>query len=119
MFGNFNTKTLLAAAALALLTAGGAAAAPYDHRDDRGDQHARFDHRGDDRFDHRHPVIAHRPYVERDRIVETLRLHHYRAFGEPYFVRGHYVVRSHDRFGRLVFVQIDPYSGAFLGVIRL
>ena len=28
-------------------------------------------------------------------------------------------LRTHDRFGRLVFVQIDPYSGAFLGEIRL
>jgi hypothetical protein len=108
MFGTFGKTTLLAAAALAVMTAG-ASAAPWDHRGD---------HRGPG-FDHRRPVIEHRHYVERTRIVENLRLRHYRVFGEPYFVRGHYVVRTHDRFGRLVFVQIDPYSGAFLGEIRL
>lgn len=111
MFGKFGINTLLAAAALTVLTAGGASAAPYDHRGEHRDIHARFDHR--------RPAIEHRHYVERTRIVETLRLHNFRAFGEPYFVRGHYVVRSHDRFGRLVFVEVDPYSGAFLGVIRL
>ncbi len=111
MFGKFTNKTLLAAASLAVMTAGGtlaASAAPWDHHD-----------RFHDRFDHRRPVIEHRHYVERVRIVDTLRVHHYRVIGDPYFVRGHYVVRTHDRLGRLVFVQVDPFTGAFLGEIAL
>ena len=34
------------------------------------------------------------------------------------FLRGHYVVRSYDHFGRLVFVEVDPYTGAFIGEFR-
>ena len=106
----FGKKTLLAAAALAVLSAAGvgsAAAQPYDHR---------MDHRGFDR----HPGMAmqHR-YVDRIRLERALRFHHYRVIGDPYFVRGHYVVRTHDRFGHVVLVRIDPYSGAYLGVFRL
>ena len=32
---------------------------------------------------------------------------------------GRYVVRTHDRFGRVVFVQVDPYSGAILREVIL
>ena len=32
--------------------------------------------------------------VERVRVYDTLRFHHYRGIGDPYFVRGHYVVRT-------------------------
>ncbi len=97
----YSNKTLLAAASLAVLSAAGigaADAAPWAHHD---------------------RAVMHRSTVERERIADTLRLRHYRMVGDPYFVRGHYVVRSHDRFGRMVFVQIDPYSGAYLGEIRL
>ncbi len=48
-----------------------------------------------------------------------LRVHNYRVIGDPYFVHGRYVVRTHDRFGRIVFVQVDPYSGAFLREVIL
>jgi len=34
-------------------------------------------------------------------------------------VRGHYVVRSYDRFGRVAFIEIDPYTGGVIGTIRL
>jgi hypothetical protein len=37
--------------------------------------------------------------------------------GDPYFFHDRYVVRSHDRFGRSVLVQVDPYSGAFIRVL--
>jgi hypothetical protein len=53
------------------------------------------------------------------RIYDTLRFRHYRGFGDPYFVRGHYVVRSFDRFGRTVFVEVNPYTGAFIGEFRI
>jgi len=98
-------KTILAAASLAVLVAAGlgsAVAAPWDHH----------------RFD-RHERVEHRAFVDRVRLTEALRLHRYRVIGEPYFVHDRYVVRTHDRFGRIVFVQVDPYSGAFVREIRL
>ncbi len=102
-------KTLLAAAALAALTAGGAGVAQAQAVRD---------------FGHRAPAAAmrhdmHRPVVARLRVMETLRLHHYVGMGEPYFLHGRYVVRSHDRLGRIVLVQIDPWTGRFIGVVRI
>jgi hypothetical protein len=112
----FSTKILLAAAALAVSgLASTANAAPWDHRFE--------DHRADSRLDHRSGPATrhefHRPYVERVRIYDTLRFRHYRGIGDPYFVRGHYVVRTINPFGRTVFVEVDPYSGAFLGEFRI
>jgi hypothetical protein len=101
----FAKKTILAAAALGALTAAGlgsAGAAPFDH------------HRGAVVI--RHDV--HRPYVARARVYETLRLHRYAGIGDPYFFHGRYVVRSHDRFGHTVLVQIDPWTGHYIGVAR-
>ena len=118
-----NTKTLLAAAALSVLTAagiGGANAAPWEARHDRQEiRHDRQELRHD-RRDLRHDVrVEHRAYVNRLRIADSLRFHRYSVIDDPYFVHGRYVVRTHDRFGRLVFVQVDPYSGAFLREVRL
>jgi hypothetical protein len=111
----YSTKILLAAAALAVSSlASTANAAPWDHNFG--------DHRGDNRFDRRGPVArhdVHRPIVERVRIYDTLRFRHYRGIGDPTFVRGHYVVRTINPFGRTVFVEVDPYSGAFLGEFRI
>ena len=108
----FSTKTILAAASLAVLTAAGigsAAAAPWDRNGD----HDRFGHR------ERHERFEHRAFVDRVRLEQGLRFHRYRMIGEPYFVHDRYVVRTHDRFGRIVFVQVDPYSGAFIREVRL
>jgi hypothetical protein len=108
----FSTKTILAAASLAVLAAAGigsAAAAPWDRNGD----HDRFDHR------ERHERFERRAFVDRVRLEQGLRFHRYRMIGEPYFVHNRYVVRTHDRFGRIVFVQVDPYSGAFIGEVRL
>jgi hypothetical protein len=68
---------------------------------------------------HRGPVVVHRHYVDRVHVERILAPRHYRVIGAPYFWQGRYVVRTHDRFGRIVLVRIDPYSGAFLGEIRL
>jgi hypothetical protein len=38
--------------------------------------------------------------------------------GDPYFLGGRYVVRTHDRFGRMILVRVDPWTGAYLGVVR-
>jgi Ni/Co efflux regulator RcnB len=122
----FNTKTLLAAASLAVLTAiaaPAASAAPWEVRHDRQElRHDRQDLRHDRRelrHDRRVDRFEHRSYVNRIRIAEGLRFHRYRMIGDPYFVHGRYVVRTHDRFGRTVFVQVDPYTGAFLREVIL
>ncbi len=102
----FNTKTLLAAASLAVLTAmglGSASAAPWDHRgNDRhyNNHHSRYD--------------RHHGYVNRMHVHRALRHQRLSVISEPFFMRGRFVVRAHDRFGRLVLVQVDPYSGRFI-----
>jgi hypothetical protein len=101
----YSTKILLAAASLAVLSAAGigaASAQPWDHHNWV-----------------RHDRMEHRDFVERVRIADTLRFHRYAIVGNPYFVHGRYVVRAHDRLGRLVFVQVDPYSGAFVREVIL
>lgn len=116
-----NTKTLLAAASLAVLTAAGisaASAAPWDHQasDHQPGPVARHDIRQDVRRDVRQDL--HRRIVDRDRVWVTLREHHLRGLGDPYFVHGHYVVKVAGRSGHPLFIEIDPYTGAFLGEFR-
>jgi hypothetical protein len=99
----YSTKTLLAAASLAVLTAAGlgtASAAPWDRHDWRV-----------------HQRMEHRAFVNRVRVAEMMHAHRYRVMSDPFFLRGHYVVRVHDRFGRPAMVQIDPYTGAFIRVL--
>jgi hypothetical protein len=99
----YSIKTILTAASLAVLAAAGSAeAAPWEH------------HRPDPYFNR-----VHQPIVMRERVFDALRLHHYRGVADPVFIRGHYVVKSFDRMGRVVFVEVDPYTGAFLGEIRI
>jgi hypothetical protein len=107
----FNTKSVLAAASLAVLSAAGigsAAAQPWDHGYHNGwrgyERHERFEQRA---------------FVHRMRVAETLRFHRLRMIGEPMFIHGRYMVRAHDRFGRIVFIQVDPYSGAFMREVFL
>ena len=132
----YSTKTLLAAASLAVMAAAGigsASAAPWDNR--FGDRHHDVVVRREvvvnrpvvvrERIVERRPVVVQeriverRPVVMRERVYETLRFHHFRAFGEPYFLHGRYVVKSHDRFGRPVLVEINPQTGAFIGLVRI
>jgi len=120
----FNMKTLLKAASLAVLTAtglgaglGAASAAPWDHRYDRYDRYDRHDDRRDDRAWDRHDRMDRRAFVSRWRVAETLRFHRYRVSSDPFFLHGRYVVRVHDRFGRPVLVQVNPYTGAFIRVL--
>lgn len=103
----YSTKTLLKAATLAVLAAAGlgisgASAAPWNHD------------RGYDRSWQRHERMEHRAFVNRWRVADSLRFHRYRVMSDPFFFHGRYVVRVHDRFGRPVLVQVDPYTGAFI-----
>ena len=85
---------------------------PWHWRDDRGGWHG--DH---DRY-WRHDY-GRRGYVHRDRIFEGLRRRRYNRFdGDPYWFQGRYIVRSYDRFGMPIFIEIDPYTGDFIGVVR-
>lgn len=135
-------QLLLTAAAAVLLTTTGAVADPYDHHD-RGpgysDRHDRDDGRGRDRDDwhgreawhwrddrggwhgdrDRYWRSGYHGYVGRDRFTGELRRHHfYRWDGDPYWFHGRYVIRSYDRFGSPVFVELNPYTGGFIGVVR-
>jgi hypothetical protein len=105
----FNMKNILKAASLVALAAAGlgagagtASAAPWDHRHDGWARHERMEHRA---------------YVNRLRVADTLRFHRYRVMSDPFFLHGRYVVRVHDRFGRPVLVQVNPYTGAFIRVL--
>lgn len=83
---------------------------PWHWRDDRGGWRSDRD---------RYWRHGYGPYAGRDRFYYELRRHHYvRWDGAPYWYRGRYVVRSYDRFGNRVFVEMNPYTGSFIGVIR-
>jgi hypothetical protein len=107
-------KFVLAAAALAALTAAGLGSASAQPRAFDRDfrDYGRYEQRRDWR-DNR------RAFIPRHRVYDTLRMHRFVGLGNPYFLRGQYVVRSYDRFGRVVLVRIDPFTGRFLGVVRI
>jgi len=85
---------------------------PWHWLDDHGHWHG--DH---DRY--WRSGYGHRRYVDRDFVFGGLRRRGYRRFeGDPYWYRGRYVVRTYDRWGNLIFVEVDPYTGDFLGVVR-
>jgi hypothetical protein len=102
-------KILTAAAAATVLSLAGLSAADaapfhggYGYHNDRGRV---------ERIDRR--IVEHRV------VFNQLRGRHIRFSGNPYFVRGHYVVRSFDRFNRVTFIEVNPYTGQIIGFIRL
>ena len=117
-------KLLLTAAAAAVLTATGAVARDFDrdHRPDRS-WSERHDHdgymdrgvRGHDRYwrEGYHGTIG------RYFVFRSLRAHRYNRFvGDPYWYQGRFVVRTYDRFGHVVLVEVNPYTGGFIGEFR-
>jgi hypothetical protein len=107
----FNTKNILAAVSLAVVSAagiGGASAQPYWDRHDTRALH-RYE-RFDDRF---------APRVNHWRIAEALRFRGLHMISQPHFVRGRMVVRAEDRFGRPLIVHVNPYSGKIVRVMPL
>jgi len=84
-----------------------------DWRDDRGNWHN--DH---DRYWQRD--FGNRGFAARDRIFFELKRQGYvRYTGEPYWFQGRYVIRTFDRWGHPIFVEINPYTGQVMGVVRL
>jgi hypothetical protein len=113
-------KFVLAAAALAALTAAGLGSASAQPRGDFRDRNSNGYGRDNGRYEQRHDWRDNRrAFVPRHRVYDTLRMHRFVGLGNPYFMRGQYVVRSYDRFGRVVLVRIDPFTGRFLGVVRI
>ncbi|HUO97287.1 MAG TPA: hypothetical protein VMU01_01380 [Rhizomicrobium sp.] len=115
-------KLLLTAAAAGILVTTGAAARDFD-RDGRPGYSMAVRHDGDGYRDlrghDRYWREGYRGYVGRDVIFAGLRNHnYYRWAGDPYWFQGHYVVRTYDSFGRAVFVEVNPYTGGFVGVLR-
>lgn len=98
-------KKILTAAAAALtlgFAANAAQAAPH------GPYHGGFGYHGP----------RHERFVDHRVVFDTLRMHRIHYVGAPFFMHGRYVVRSYDRFGRVVFVQVNPYTGRFMGFVR-
>jgi hypothetical protein len=125
-------QLILSAAATAVLLAGGSIAAAQDGPPPPPDRHHRpgWDEphappppppppgaRIRDRDRYWQP--RYHGYVPHDRVYGALRGHGYRRWdGDPYWYRGHYVVHTYDRRGRAVFVEVNPYTADFIGVIK-
>jgi hypothetical protein len=59
-------------------------------------------------------------FIDRGRVIETVRAQHIRFVGKPYMYRGEYVMHCFDRSGRRAFCRVNPHNGEFLGVsVRL
>lgn len=117
-------QILLTVAAAAILTTTGAMARDRDH-DGRPDHSYAERHDRDGYRDHRGPARDRywRPgytrYVHADVYHRSLRGHGYTRWqGAPYWHQGRYVIRTYDRHGRIVFVELNPYTGGFIGVVR-
>lgn len=70
---------------------------------------------------HGHGHFGHHAYRHMQRRSFThwrpgLERHHYRGFGRPAFHDHYYRVRAHDRHGRLVFLNVNAYTGLILSV---
>jgi hypothetical protein len=117
-------KILTAAATATVLTLAGAGAASADpfhgvgYHDVRADRRDIREDRRDLRAD-RHDLRLDRRMADRRVVFNTLRFHRLRTVGDPFFARGHYVVRCFDGRGRVVFAEVNPYTGGFIGFIRL
>ena len=124
---NFKNLLLTAAAAAILSTAGAgmAMARPHDggpghhDRDRGGDRHDGDRHDGRGGHDRYWREGYRHGYVDRDRVFFGMRRHHYSRFiGDPFWFHDRYVVRTYDRFGHIVMVEVDPYTGDVIGVVR-
>jgi hypothetical protein len=58
-------------------------------------------------------------YRDSDVFYRTLRARGFQRWdGAPYWNHGRYVIRTYDRRGRAVFVEMNPYTGRYIGRVR-
>tara|TARA_R110000868_G_scaffold4302_2_gene27327 strand:+ start:4996 stop:5364 length:369 start_codon:yes stop_codon:yes gene_type:complete len=78
----------------------------YRHNDHRADRHQ---DRRDYRNMKRHEFSHWRGGLERQR---------YHGFGRPVYYDDYYRVRAHDHRGRLVYLNVNAYTGVILSIGR-
>jgi len=79
------------------------------------DRHGAW-HQDHDRY--WHPQYRDRNFIDADTIFRMLRKRHYSQFeGAPFWYHGHYIVRSYDRRGNVVMIEVNPYTGMYVGVL--
>jgi len=62
--------------------------------------------------------FRNRGFMDADAIFRMLRRHNYTAFeGAPFWYHGRYIVRSYDRRGNVVMIEVNPYTGLYIGVL--
>lgn len=82
-----------------------------DWQDKRGGWHS-------DRDRYWNQKYRDRTYVDHDVVFRALKKRHFSQFeGQPFWFHGRYLVRSYDRRGRLVMIEVNPYTGAYVGVL--
>ncbi len=101
--------TAVIAATLAIGMPMVAQADNYRHHENRGYRHDVYrEHlRRDYRHMERHEFSHWRPGLERQ---------HYRGFGRPVYYNDYYRVRAYDPRGRIVFINVNAYTGTILSV---
>jgi hypothetical protein len=113
---NFKKLLLTAAAAAVVLSAGAttASAARIVIGPHGGVSLHVGDHRGvHDRY--WREEYRDRHYIDRDHVFLSLRSNHYDNFdGDPFWRDGRYVVWAHRHHHR-VMVEVNPYTGGFIG----
>jgi hypothetical protein len=59
-----------------------------------------------------------RKFVDQDSVFRTLKKHHYNQFeGAPFWFHGRFMVKTFDRRGNVVMIEVNPYSGAYIGLV--
>jgi hypothetical protein len=110
---------LIALTAVTLMGSANVASAQRHDRDHDGRRDNSYAERHDrDGYRDRYYRKEYRSgYVSRDRVYGSLRERGYSRWdGDPYWRDGYYVVRSYDRRGRGVYVEVNPYTGAYIRV---
>ena len=59
-----------------------------------------------------------RTFVDQERVFRTLKKRHYNQFeGQPFWFHGRFLVKSFDRRGNVVMIEVNPYTGAYIGLM--
>ena len=130
-------KLVLAAAATLAAFAISASAAPHQGRggQDRGWQSGagwQQDWRGrgvrdwqdnkggwhQDRDRYWRSQYGDRKFVDQESVFRTLKKHRYNQFeGAPFWFHGRFMVKTFDRRGNVVMIEVNPYTGAYIGLM--